>query len=566
MKSSTFWAAIAIALLSACIPSFALAQTSQTYTEETYRSHPYLTPVNDLDGDGRKDVIGHGQDPADTDSSDGTDFRITAYRGADGTLLWQHQEPGGITPHPARVGPQGDRGLILSVTSGGSTAIFGAGADAQVDYVPQRLGLVGMTGAGSVLWRREFIGPAPAVMTGLQLDSAPDMPFFGGTLQATSSSANDVLVVIHDYVLTPDSQDNQITVLVVDGADGSTAATYQAQIGAAEGTARPAPDLTGDGLADFLVFEDPSSGSSKITAVSGSSGAALWTNQGHTIGVEPRFYSGSAPGLDHRIVDLGDTSGDGIPDIGICLAFTPFEPDARTFSVINGATGITAFTEVGDLVRAVGDVDGDGLAEVGVQSLVKTSREAGAAYETYAGSGVIERHKEHTVAIPEGADRASVELLPSVGDVDGDGFDDAAHRVSILLNGETTLRDLVVSGKAYDAIGEGLLATALRATVDGRGDDIATVDPFGQSAIDIIVRDGASGAELWTTRLRPRGQTTRSTLIGATDVTGDGRAELLVSVENVTRTMVPSNLGGDVRRVDAFVLSAVDGAVLWQSP
>jgi hypothetical protein len=262
-------------------------------------------------------------------------------------------------------------------------------------------------------------------------------------------------------------------------------------------------------------------------------------------------------------VHLGDASGDGVSDVGLSAASVS-TPASRSVAVLDGATGETAFVVAGDLIRAVGDVDRDGLAEVGTQTIHVGAKEAGAFYETYDGDGTIRLYREHLVPVGE-SETATVALMPSIGDVDGDGLDDAGQRVTILAGAETKQHDLTVSSRGYEAGAQAPMGTALGESLDGSGDDFVEIDPFGESAVDVIARDGATGAELWVTRLLPRGRTTESTFVQAVEVTGDGRADLVISAQTAEPGTLPPDFGGQIRKIDAFVLDGASGAILWDA-
>ena len=530
--------------------------------EETSRYHPYLTPVGDLDGDGGSDLIGLGWLP---DSI----TRVAAYRGSDGAVLWTREEPGVVRIVPARVGPEGGTGvLIVSGGVPGAQTFFGS-SGGQIQGPETRLRLVALSATGGEVWTREFVSESPALITTTHLDYGVDIPFYGGTLDAVPGPATDVLVLVHDYNPTQEGQRNHATVQVLDGTDGSIDSTFERDLVAAEAAVRPAPDLSGDGLDDVLFFEDSSAGADQMSALSGATGTSLWSNGQHQITVNQGFVPGSGPRVTQRVVFLGDASGDDISEVGRSEAgitrSSSSPTPGRSISVLDGATGATSFSETGDIVRAVGDLNGDGLAEVGVQTALASTTQAGAVYETYDGAGIIRRFREHLVQVPSDTSAVAT-LLPSVGDVDGDELDDAAHRVTLTAGTDTTQQDRVVSGKDYETLSSSPIPTSVRASIDGAGDDFVEVDPFGASVIDVIARDGRTGEELWQVRLRPRGQTTRSTIVQAVDVTGDGLAEVIVSAENAEPGTLPSNLGGDTVRVDAFVLSAIGGSTIWSSP
>lgn len=104
-------------------------------------------------------------------------------------------------------------------------------------------------------------------------------------------------------------------------------------------------------------------------------------------------------------------------------------------------------------------------------------------------------------------------------------------------------------------------------SVDGDGDDVADITPFGDGAYDLTVVDGLTGTALWRARLRPRAAEALNFDVQGADVDGDGRGDVIVDVDGEaaqTRTDVRSStVGGIPRNSDSTVLSATDGRVRW---
>ena len=137
------------------------------------------------------------------------------------------------------------------------------------------------------------------------------------------------------------------------------------QAHASLGSLAPAGDLDGDGVPDLLAGAplDATAGAQagSATAVSGADGSVLTA------------FAGSAPGelFGWSVVSLGDVDGDGLADVAVGAPGAAGRGVVRVFS---GASGdelyVLAGNELagffGGALAAIGDVDGDGIGEFAV--------------------------------------------------------------------------------------------------------------------------------------------------------------------------------------------------------
>lgn len=249
-------------------------------------------------------------------------------------------------------------------------------------------------------------------------------------------------------------------------------------------------------------------------------------------GTDPRdFY-----GFD--VAAAGDVDGDGRPDV---IVGAERGSGARYAEVLSGADGsvIHRFTspELNDgfgFVAGVGDVDGDGFADLAVGATFT------GIVRVYSGAdGAV----LHTVTGPRG----SGFTIAGLGDVDGDGFADFAvggsDSVSV-VSGATGGTLFTVSG---NAIGFGL-AVAGPGDLDGDGvGDLVVGSPLDNGG-RVAVYSGADGGFLYDVRGAP-GEFGLD-VAGTGDIDGDGVADFVVGA--------PTAGDGGM----AFVYSGRDGALI----
>ena len=220
-------------------------------------------------------------------------------------------------------------------------------------------------------------------------------------------------------------------VYVVSGKTGDWITTnYWPESGAQSGYAVCGPgDVNGDGVPDYVFsvpwYDElspnlPNCG--RVFLVSGSSFATLWTHSG----------SQSGGVLGYSLDKAGDMNGDGSSEIVVGAPFEDFGLNNNGRGhVLNGSTGATLFTRhgwwnsglLGHDVAGVGDVDGDGIPDVGFGSPWAASNgpDCGVAM-IFSGNPPYPQIQEISGAAGVRAGYS----LAGIGDADGDGRDDYA--------------------------------------------------------------------------------------------------------------------------------------------
>ena len=268
-----------------------------------------------------------------------------------------------------------------------------------------------------------------------------------------------------------------------------------------------------------------------------------------------------------------DVDGDLVPDFIVGAPFeTPNGPLSGAARVYSGATGVELYTLIGDSAFdmfgtsvALGDLDGDGLAEliVGAYGDDANGAESGTLY-VYAGldGSLLYTHSGSA------GDHLGI-AVSHVPDTNGDGFGDVVvgaraadvagsnSGVVFLYSGvDGAFLRLLVGEAAYDLFGSAVAGTA-DLDGDGRGDLIVGAhlnDASGAGAGSAYVYSGASGALLHTLRGQAAGDAFGFAVADAGDVNNDGASDLLVGA--------PSSDGNGQNSGRANIYSGANGSLL----
>ena len=295
--------------------------------------------------------------------------------------------------------------------------------------------------------------------------------------------------------------------------------------------ARVIGDVDGDGVNDFVTSAPTKNlggeDAGRIYVYSGRTGELLWKVDG-------------APGdqLGTGIEAAGDINKDGIPDVigsapGIDTVYVYSGRNGQVLLTLRGETKGDTF---GAHVASVGDVDGDGYSDiiVGAPGNNAGGKGAGRAY-LYSG-------KAGQLLLTLTGERAGDALGSTVG-----GYSDAKHNLLLVgAPGAGTHR----SGRVYvyrhlsqkpafffdaDPTGVALGYMFVSVLGDVDGDDFPDVfasdwsdGSKGPGTGKAYVYSGRTGRRLYTFTGETAGEGFGTTKSVAGDVTGDGRADLII--------------------------------------
>lgn len=141
-------------------------------------------------------------------------------------------------------------------------------------------------------------------------------------------------------------------------------------------------DVDGDGIGDFATVQTDT---------------ALWIVSGRTTAITAAFPAEQIfSGFGNELEPLGDLDGDGAAEL---MVSTPSHDDHGTMrnyghvAVVSGRTGLELRSFQGDIkerhlggtIASLGDLDGDGLTEVGVSASYRHASEWGSVVRIYRG-------------------------------------------------------------------------------------------------------------------------------------------------------------------------------------
>ncbi|MGH2829383.1 MAG: hypothetical protein ACRDJM_02755 [Actinomycetota bacterium] len=464
----------------------------------------YPIPAGDLDGDGFRDVIVSAGGQSETAT-------VTALKGTDGSTLWSSSTaiPGDDAwnmAYPLPLGPAGEPGVL--VVAGRSVGDSRA------------LHLTALGSGGTQIWRRSVTGSI-----------AFGVPIFYNVLHA-NGAADDVLI---GRVSRSESLE-LITAAVVAGEDGSVGGRAVALGGRT--TAAVIGDVSRDGLDDYALLSTGQAigaPAMRLTAHRGTDGGPLWT--------------AALPGdADAVMRPVPDATGDTYGEVAVWTA--PTYPETPNLRLLDGRDGGTRWVKTVKHLAAIGDVNGDGRAEILTANDTYQPGPLVTAelrFEAVQGTGATLYSTVHTVSFPLGGSAPCADFGPA-GDAGADAG--AGPDVRYQVYSDCRYRSPAQGGVVRGSDGsvawfKPVAGDALAASVDGAGDDLATFAPAGGSTT-VTVSDGADGSTVWMGTAP--GAYLGSVRTGvAVDLDGDGRAEVL-----------PLIFGGPVT-----ALRGTNGSILW---
>lgn len=462
---------------------------------------PWLAPAGDLDADGKPDLIAQtvrwvdgGQDV----------LQVAGVKGTDGSLLWDRHFRGYIA------------GAVPAVVNGaGGVLVFehnanGTGADADVAWagaVDVSLTVTALDAGGATAWTRTFSGAFQEALAFayvaygyvVRLDT---YPVLAGVLDADGDGNTDVLMSIASGVYQCSGV--CIAAITVDAVavrgDGTTTGPVSRSSTTSEPVLYAAPDLAGAGHDHALFLTEEDGNGLHVDAIDLAASTSLWsTTVAEAAYPEP--------------IAVGDINQDGGVDI---VAWSPYSFYGEPQSVLGGKDGAVLWARPMGLPFALN----------GAVGLVETFNDfehdtMGVTYAAVDGAGNTQY--ERSYAVPRSYE-AEFEVYPDLGDLDGDGVSDSAHKMVVAdFDTQSFVTEAgAVSGRTGDKLWNGTPGRSLKGGPGPR--DMAAVS-LDDGVVKLTRIAGASGLPRWSAETP--GNTYASPF--GHDVTGDGMADVALS-------------------------------------
>ncbi|HVL38090.1 MAG TPA: hypothetical protein VM328_01745 [Fimbriimonadaceae bacterium] len=468
----------------------------------------HVSAIPDIDGDRRPDFVKLRYLLTLGDLAyDGT-LQIRALKGTNARPLWTvkvtaDEELPFVTT--ARLGKGGRSGIV----------VYELGATGSPASPQRRLGVLALGANGRKIWEHRFEPDTtvPVRITGVPLGLPSLMPaapgdaheFLIGLVTLTGTSIDPV-----------HAQTAETSAVIIDGISGELFVDPNSELNWSTSPRPnvleyqgdwipkpfPAPDLSGDGVADYVYATALPRHEGRVSARDRVDGSEIWSNSEIPVGVLTKINA------------TADLDRDGTRDLLLVTllheAMTDESlPHGDLLFAISGSDGTVLWSGTGGNVDILGDIDRDGTADIGTSSTFFGETRAGIRYAGLSGpSGNPLYSVAHTLPYIRGGEALLQTFLRGAGDVNEDGVDDEFYQQTLTQEGmDPQHASKIVSGRTGRKIADGSPWLPVAVSLDGRGDDLVRVATNKRrSQLEIAVADGRSNKTLWRVRYRTREQ------------------------------------------------------------